>query len=341
MRLIDPLYRLFRGEKPKAGLKAGLPIPQCPNEAQVLTYSEGKLSPRMRSELESHFAICNDCRSLLVLLARFNNEPFENATPISEEGVKKQTARILAFIENDEQKRNTASREGDRHVPIPGEKKGFFVPYPQLAMVALAICAITVGLLAWQFNSQKSETTAMQTLAKAMKDERRSETRISGVRDYSPHPVKRSATESDDLQLRRALNQVKFAENDSASVEARLALARVHLAFAKPEHTQQALTILEQLMSKGIDSPELFNDHGVASYQMQKYDEAIEDFKKALDKKPAYPEALFNKAMAEVRAGRHQDAKQSWQQFIKLSSDAKWIDEAEKRLGALSNSSNQ
>jgi len=341
MRLIDSLYRLFSGEKPEAGLKAGLPIPQCPNEAQVLTYSEGKLSPRMRGELESHFAICNDCRSLLVLLARFNNEPFENATPISEEVVKKQTARIFAFIENDEQERITASREGDRPVQISGEKKGFFVPYPQLAMAALVICAISASFIVWQLNGQKPETTAMQTLAKAMKEERRSEMRISGERDYSPHTVTRGTTESDDLQLRRALNQLKSAENDSASVEARLALARVHLAFEKPEHTQQALTILEQLMSKGIESPELLNDHGVASYQMQKYEEAIEDFKKALGKKPAYPEALFNKAVAEGRAGRSQDAKQSWQQFIKSSADAKWIDEAEKRLSAVSNSPNQ
>ena len=85
MRLIDSLYRLFRGEKPEAGLKAGLPIPQCPNEAQVLTYSEGKLSPRMRAELESHFATCNDCRSLLVLLTRFNNESFELKGMLNEE----------------------------------------------------------------------------------------------------------------------------------------------------------------------------------------------------------------------------------------------------------------
>ncbi len=322
-------------------MKAGLPAPQCPNEARILTYSEGKPSPRMRAELESHFAICNDCRSLLVLLTRFNNEPFENLTPVSEEGVKKQTARILAFIENDEQKRNTASREGDRHVHIPGEKKGFFVPYPQLAMVALVICAISAGLLVWQINSRKSETPAMQTLAQAMKDERRSETRISGGLDYSPYMVTRGAAESDDLQLKRALNKLKFAEDDSAPVEARLALARVHLAFEKPEHTQQAFAILGQLMSKGIESPEILNDYGVANYQIQKYNEAIEDFNKALGKKPDYAEALFNKALAEERAYRYSDAKQSWQRFIKLSSDAKWIDEAEKRLNALSNSPNQ
>ena len=318
-------------------MKAGIPTPQCPNEAQILTYSEGKLSLRMRTELENHFTICNDCRSLLVLLARFNNEPFENATPISEEGVKKQTARILTFIENDEQKRNTATREGGKQAWIPREKKGFFVSYPQLAMAALVICAISAGLLVWQISRQNSETAAMQKLAQAMKEERRSETRISGGFDYSPHPVTRGSAESDDLPFRRALNELKSTDDDSASVGERLALVRIHLAFEKPEHTQQAFDILGQLMSKGVESPELLNDHGVANYQFHKYNLAIEDFNKALEKKPDYPEALFNKALAEERAGRYQDARQSWQQFIKLPSDTKWIDEAEKRLNALPN----
>ena len=341
MRLIDPLYRLFRGEQPEAGLKAGLPTLPCPNEAQILAYSEGKLSPHMRVELESHFAICNDCCSLLALLAQFNNETFGNTTPLSEEGVKKQTAKILAFIEKDEQKSSKTARESDRQVQMPREKKGFFVSYPQLAMAALVICAISAGLLVWLVDSQKPEKAAMQTLAQAMKYERRSEARISGGLDYSPHPMTRGENESDDLLLRQALNKFKSAENDSARVEARLVQARVHLAFEKADHTRQALAILDQLMSEGIESPELLNDHGVANYQLKRYDKAIKDFTRALEKKPAYSEALFNKALAEDSAGLYQDAKQSWLQFIKLSPDAKWKDEAERRLNVLTNSLNQ
>ncbi|MGA9774065.1 MAG: tetratricopeptide repeat protein [Blastocatellia bacterium] len=322
-------------------MKADLPTPQCPNEAQILTYSEGKLSPGMRAGLESHFVICNDCRSLLVLLTRFNNEPSENATPMTEAGVKKQTARILAFIENDEQKRSTSTQPSDRPVQIPRKKKGFFVSYPQLAMAALVICAVSAGLVTWQLSRQKSDTAAMQTLAKAMKGERRGETRISGGFEYSPYTATKGAKESDDLQLRQAVNKVKAAENDSDEVEARLALARVYLAFEKADQTQQALAILDQLKSMGIESPEFFNDHGVANYQIKKYDEAIEDFNKALQKMPAYPEALFNKALAEDRSGRYQDAKKSWQQFINMSPDAKWKEEAERRLNTLSNAPNQ
>jgi tetratricopeptide (TPR) repeat protein len=342
MRLIVSLFRLFKGERPEAGSGAGFTlISQCPPEAETLAYSEGKLSNRTRTELESHFVRCNDCRSLLTMLARFGSEPFENAAPIPEDGVKKQTARILAFIEADEHKRTIPLSETGNQKHAQRGRKGFFVSYPQLAAAALVICAIIAGVIVPRIIGQKPVTVATQALAKAMQEERRSETRISGGLAYSPHPMTRGVAESDDLQLKRALNHLKSAESDTASVEARLTLARVHLAFEKPDHAQHALAILEQLKAKGIESHEVFNDLGVALFQLQNYKEAATNFGHALEEKPDYAEALFNRALAEERLHLYSDARQSWQQFINLSSDAGWKDEAERRLSFLSNSSNQ
>ena len=83
------------------------------------------------------------------------------------------------------------------------------------------------------------------------------------------------------------------------------------------------------------------NDLGVAQFQLANYKEAIENFGKALGQKPDYPEALFNKALAEERAGRHEDAKRDWQQFINQSSDPSWKREAADHLDLLLTSSNQ
>lgn len=342
MRLIVSLYRLVTGGRPEADSGADLnPISQCPHEAQILTYSEGKLSDRTRTKLESHFVNCNDCRSLLTMFGRFNSKPFENATPISEDGVKKQTARILAFIEADERKHSVPVRENNNRDPIPRTRKGFFVSYPQLAAAALIVCAIVAGIIVPRIGGQKPQMVATQALAKAMQDERRGVTRISGGLNYSPHSATRGVVESDDIQLKRALNKLKSAEGDNASVETQLILARVHLAFEKPDHTRLALTILEQLMANGIESHEVLNDLGVAQYQLHNYNEAVANFGKALEKKPDYAEALFNKALAEERLYLDSDAKESWQQFINLSSDPNWKDEAKKHLNALLNSPNQ
>jgi tetratricopeptide (TPR) repeat protein len=125
---------------------------------------------------------------------------------------------------------------------------------------------------------------------------------------------------------------MQFAEDPSASVEDRQTLARVWLARGEPGYTARARAILEQLVKSGNQSPELLNDTGVAMLQLERYSEAINYFNQALAKAPSFHEALFNKAIAEQRAGRHAEAQEVWKKFIETSSDEKWKDEAQRYL---------
>lgn len=336
MSWIDSFLQLFGVKRPKAESIAGLATePQCPHEAEILSYSEGKLSDRRRTQLETHFTSCDDCRSLLVLLARFNDAITESPDPLSESALRNQTARVLAYIENDESKRRQKARESAKQELLPRRKEGFIVSYSQLATVGLLFCAIVVSGIYWFTRGEKPEEAAMQHLAMAMKHERRSETRISGGLDYSPYIATRGAEDNENLALKRAWNKLKFAENENAPVQARLALVRVHLAFEKQEHARQALLILQQLVSAGVKSPEASNDLGVAQFQLEKYEESLANFARALEQKPDYPEALFNKALAEQRAGHQEEAKRDWQEFINRSSDPNWKREAEDNLSLL------
>jgi tetratricopeptide (TPR) repeat protein len=139
-------------------------------------------------------------------------------------------------------------------------------------------------------------------------------------------------SKNDDLQFDRAISQLRFAWQDTAPVNDKLVLARVYLARGTPEDAGNALTILDQLATRGFETPEALNDDGVAQFEMGKYEEAIAYFAKALAKSPNYNEALFNKALAEERAHRNDQAEQDWQQFIKVSSDETWKAEAQKHL---------
>jgi hypothetical protein len=332
MSFIDSIYNMFGGEKAD---------PQCPLEAEILAYSESNLQGRERAKLERHFVTCNDCRDLLVLLAQFNDKPLESPGPLAESEVRNQTAKILNFIEADERKR--AETAGQIIKPVSREREGIFISYSQLATAALFICAIGLGIFYLSTRNEKPETAAMRQLAKVQQDKRPSEMRTSGNLPYSPYTSFRGASESDDhqLKLKRALNKLKFAENDGAPPQARQTLARVHLAFEEPGHARSALKILEQLVAKGVETSEVFNDIGVAQLQLANYGESIESFSKALEKSPAYDVALFNKALAEERAGHKEDAKRDWQRFINLPSDSNWKAEAEDHLRLLSTSSNQ
>jgi tetratricopeptide (TPR) repeat protein len=62
------------------------------------------------------------------------------------------------------------------------------------------------------------------------------------------------------------------------------------------------------------------------------YEDAISYFTRALTKSPNYNEAIFNKALAEERAGHKDQAQQDWEQFINKSSDENWKSEAQRHL---------
>jgi tetratricopeptide (TPR) repeat protein len=335
MNVIDSLQRLI-GHKNRADEQAPL---VCPKEAEILQFSENRLAKGRRTELTRHFTACGDCRELLVFLTRFQPETLEPSEALSHEAIRQQTARILILIENDERKRRERPAVPAPRGDLVPPRKGFFLSYPQLATIALAVFTVTVGGIYWVTRGERPEKEAMKALALSTKDERRSAARVSGDLAYSPYRATRGTTDTDDLQLKRALNKLKFAESETAPVAARQMLARARLAFDRPDHAELALAILNQLIAGGLQSPEVFNDLGVAQFQLYHNDEAIAAFTRALDQSPTYAEALFNRALAEERAGRDPEAKRDWQQFITLSSDANWKAEAERHLASLATSS--
>src|SRR5262249_48321412 len=118
----------------------------CPNEIDVLAYTEDRLSRLGRSQLEQHFATCEDCRELLAVLGR---EPVEAGPPPPDKAVAEQTQRILNYIQEDERKRSGAARQSSAaaHSYVSSPKLaagGFVISYPKLATLSLAVSAIAV-----------------------------------------------------------------------------------------------------------------------------------------------------------------------------------------------------
>ncbi|MEK6322422.1 MAG: tetratricopeptide repeat protein [Acidobacteriota bacterium] len=317
MKISDVLLRPF-----------GARDPNCPSEADVLTYSENKISTRSRVRFERHFAGCNDCRELLVFLGR---EPDEMAVSLSQEAVSEQTNRVLAYIQNDERNRT-------RLVHKTRPLGGFYISYPRLATVGLVICAIAVAAVFLITSGQSPADAGKEALTLAMKDARRIEARVSGGFDHSRYGAGTRGDDRNDDNLRfdQALGRLRSALQENAPVDDRLMLARVYLARGTRPEARQALTILTQLGARGVETPGALNDTGVAHLLLDDYDSAIAYFSKALAKLPSYDEALFNKALAEERAHRDDDARRDWQVFLSHSSDDKWKTEAADHLKALS-----
>ena len=343
MSLFNSLYRLVgrSGASPESKSDSSLG-PHCPDVADIFIYMEGRTSSRMRAELEGHFAACSDCRELMALFIKVPDEMVEgydaSLAPLSDDGVRKQAARVLAFIENDESRPKQSVSKRPAYTEAVRKREGFYIPYPVLAAMAMIICAIAAGAMFWLTRDQRPDD-AMDALKLAVKDERRIPARISGGLPYSPYSVTRGDEDSEGLQFERALNKVNYAKDESANIKARWTLARVQLSLGNREDAKNALTILEQVLASGDQSAEIFNDLGVAQFQLENYSEAIANFNKALEKSPDFTEALFNRALAEESNSSIEAAKRDWQRFIQLTSDEKWREEAQKHLSRLQLSS--
>ncbi|HSB08033.1 MAG TPA: tetratricopeptide repeat protein [Blastocatellia bacterium] len=312
MAMSDVLYRLI-----------GRRSPNCPNEAEILAYSENKLSRTSYARFERHFAECEDCRESLAFVGRGLDHG--GAQP-SEALVSTQTERVLNYIRIDEINRS-ARKGAARAWP------GFQISYARLATVGLVICAIVAAGVYVIMPKQSAAGAGMEAFKLAVRDNRRIPERVSGGLSYSPYSITRGDDRlGDDLYFDRALAKLTTAEQENAPAEDRLVLARVYLARGRIGDFRRALEILRQLAARGVETPEALNDTGVAHLELGQYDEATAYFTRALAKAPAYDEALFNRALSEQGAGRNDNARRDWQQFIDQSKDEKWKAEGRVHL---------
>lgn len=317
MKIIDLILRTFSTRDPN-----------CPSEASVLAYSENKLSTRRRVRVERHFAGCDDCRQLLTFLGQ---ESVETAPPLSQGEVSEQANRVLGYIGNDERSRTRSAQKAR-------PESGFHISYPRLATVGLVVCAIVIAAGFLLARRQAPADAGMEALRLGLKDQRRTEARISGGLEHSRYTgVTRGNDANDDnLHFDRALGKLRSAEQENAPANQRLVLARVYLARGTRSDIDHAFKILNQLSAQGVETAEVLNDTGVAYMQRDDYDKAIEFFTRALAKAPNYDEALFNKALAEERVHHNDDAKRDWQQFTDQASNEKWKAEAADHVKTLS-----
>jgi hypothetical protein len=310
------------------GRKNASEISECPRESDILSYLEDRLPVSERAQVETHFTKCSNCREFLAIFSRVSEEYIEGSIgPPSEEEVKVQTALVLDEIRKDESKHQALS-------PGPPPRPGIYIPYWQLAAAAslIIVVAISAYLI---IREPSSDQFAMESLALAMKDKRPIEPRMSGGFGWSKHIRTRGKENDERLKIESAIRRMEFAKDASASQKDRLMLARLYLASGS-QNAESALAILREIASSGRASVEAFNDLGAALYETGRFDEAVDAFTRALEKSPDYEEALFNRALANTRAGHTEEARRDWQQFINKPSDEKWKSEARSYLDLLS-----
>ena len=116
-----------------------------------------------------------------------------------------------------------------------------------------------------------------------------------------------------------------------------LAAARYNLALVllKRGHTEQALTLLEELTTARPDDKDFRFARGNALFQSARFDEAAEQFEAALGRDPGFKRASFGLARSLQEAGHTDRAIAAWQAYLELDDSSSWAGAARRNLAEL------
>lgn len=84
----------------------------CPDEAEILAYCEGRISEQDKEKIYKHIATCQNCIELLAMFAQISeqesdeeDEPSDNGESTTPNVQEKELAeKVLEMIESDEMK---------------------------------------------------------------------------------------------------------------------------------------------------------------------------------------------------------------------------------------------
>jgi tetratricopeptide (TPR) repeat protein len=336
MSLLETVYNLFGGKRRAYDTEASQSNrPQCPRESEIINYCEGDLSPRERANLEQHLSNCDDCRETVILYsqeASGEHDRQESIPSLSDDLIKEQAARVLAYAAQDEFNQSQA-RERSRAARYAF---GLSRMYRLAGAAMVVLVAAIIGVVIITKDSATSDL-GMQAMTAGMKNGRNGDWHVSGF-SWAPKAYEKRDgggdrnSEESQRNFEIAWNQLRHAENEDAPAGERHNLARLYLSRGIHSEAEKARVILEHLIAKGYDSHEILNDLGTAYALLKKYDEAIDAFSKALAEKPEFSKALANRALARHRAGDRVSARQDWELLIEVSEDEDEKNEAREYL---------
>ncbi|MBM4350710.1 MAG: tetratricopeptide repeat protein [Deltaproteobacteria bacterium] len=107
------------------------------------------------------------------------------------------------------------------------------------------------------------------------------------------------------------------------------------LSAVESGHLSRGEELMRELYKKYPDYHTVLYGMGVCYVLQDKFEEAIEFFKRAVDIFPYFTEAHFNMAMAYIKLGDITGVVRGFREVIRVGGDEKLVSEARKRLGDL------
>ncbi len=283
-------------------------------------YLDGKLKPKEMSAFNEKFLVTEERRARV----RFVKTITDYAQNSAEKPVITQETKPSFF----EQLNSVLS------------PRKFAFGFGSLALI------LTVGFisyLGWKNYSNYSSNSEISILLnKSFKNDRPTEARITGF-DYAPKSegTRGNADKSADLNLVSAKSRATEAVLKDETAENLHQLGRVLLA---EKNFDEAIKQFEKSIKKNPNIAEIHNDLGVALMEKGKQKEegklelfakANEEIEKSIELDKNLTAAFFNRGLVIESLSLPNQAKEAWENYLKIDSTSQWANEARQHLQKL------
>jgi CHAT domain-containing protein len=192
-----------------------------------------------------------------------------------------------------------------------------------------------------------SQSSALQALVAAVGSERPIDARLTGGFAYGPlRSATRAAAPSTTLgspDVRIAAAQI---EKEAIAHRTPQSLNALGIAYLVVGDVSRAVSVLEEAADQPKPDARIFSDLSAAyfvragrSNQPQDFARALTMAERAVKANDRLAEAWFNRACTLERMSLAEQARQAWQDYLKIDSSSPWAEEARGRLKTLSGSS--
>lgn len=206
--------------------------------------------------------------------------------------------------------------------------------------IAAAIVVAFLGIVTVVRQPRAPGSATERLVALAPRDARTVEPRLAGGFAWAPYrgPM-RASEETKNYRLFGAAGELVEESKSDQSPAAQHSAGTALVLIARPD---EAVARLRAAAQKQPADAALRNDLGAAEYaaalklnQPSRFVDALAAFDEVLAADPRNAEASFNRALTLERLGLHIEARQAWQQYLRVDAVSPWAAEARERLQRL------
>jgi len=279
---------------------------ECLSEEVIAAFVDHRLTRKERKSALDHLARCEDCCSLLAETVRLN----ATETSVQDEPIR------------------TGAGWWSRW------KNVVYVAVP-LAAAAALILAVVIPLAI-----DRSGRPELAPLVAAVGNVRPFDARLTGGFAFGPvqSPYRSGAGQEVPADVRIAAAELEKRNQARSSPQILGALGVAHLITGR---SREGVSNLEQAVALAPNDPRLLSDLSAAYLVSAERDGHADDLRKALAtadralaKDPLLREARFNRALVLDRLHASVEARDAWNEYLKIDSASDWASAARERLAA-------